>query len=292
MTPNEKAEELTDLEPIEEASDLEETPDFEPAGEEVPDLEDVPDLEEVSDPPASGMAQLAELEELEELPAEAAGSEDATAKSGPRELEKAPLMLQKAAVILTVAALFPWLVPGGWVLPTVLAKLLVCLGGYVLYTEVLHLYHADAKIPAPFRAIGNMHDKALGILGLALMLVGVAPVIDPANAILEKAAVAVGLITWCQVFSYSQGGKFNPLWSLIIPMFGIVGLVRLVSMFANFEVFALLGSLGIAAAGVVSGYTMFLALKEAKEHGKKKKQAQMEARKKARKANQKPGRKG
>ena len=278
MTPNDKAEELADLEPIEEAG--EEAGDL----EQIPDLEHVPDLEDISEP-----ASVAQLEELEELPDEVEGgagrAAGAEARSGPRQLEKAPLMLQKAATILIVAALFPWLVPGGWVLGTVLAKLLICLGGYVLYTEVLHLHHEDAKIPGPLRSIGNMHDKALGVLGLLLMLAGVAPLIDPGfKPIVEKAAVGIGVLTWCQVFSYSQGGKFNPIWSLIIPMFGLAGVARLLTVFMNFDVFALLGSLGITAAGGVAGYTMVLAMKEAKQHGKQKKQAAMQARKAARKA--------
>jgi hypothetical protein len=44
-------------------------------------------------------------------------------------------------------------------------------------------------------------------------------------------------------------------------------------------VLALLGSLGVLAAGVMAGKTMVKAMKEAKAHGEAKKRAAMEQRK-------------
>ena len=260
MTTGNDPKELSDVEPFEEFPDL----------EGIPDLDDVPDLEQVAEP--------ALLEELEtEAPPPAA-------KSGPRELEKAPMMLQKAALVLTIAALLPWLVPGGWVLERVISKLVICLGGYVLYMGVCHAH--GEKVPGVFATIGNLNKMALTILGAVLMGAAVAPTIDSGGLtpIVEKIAVAIGLVTWCQVAAYAKGGKFNPMLAMVIPVFALAALGRLVTVFANFDIFALLGSLGVAGAGGLAGYTMFLAMKEAKEHGMKKKQAQMEARKQMRKA--------
>jgi hypothetical protein len=285
MGTGKEPKELSDLEPLEDLEEL----------EHVPDLDDVPDLGELSElgevPELGDAPEIASLEELEELEGhgDAAPSDGgAQAPSGPRELEKAPLMLQKAALILTLAALLPWLAPGGWVIERVLAKVVIALGGYVLYMGVLHSH--DETVPGPFAKIGAMHAQALTALGAILMLLGVSPLIDSElslTTIVEKAAVAIGLVTWCQVAAYAKGGKFNPMFGLIIPIFALAALGRLATVFANFDVFALLGSAGVAAAGGLAGYTMFLAMKDAKEHGKRKKKAQMEARKKARKQKKK-----
>lgn len=271
MTTGNDPKELSDLEP------LEDVPDF----EDIPDLDDVPDLAPIE--------ELSEPEALEELPDEAAPAPAAPpAKSGPRELEKAPLMLQKAALILTIAALLPWFVPGGWDVMRVVAKAVIGLGGYVMYMGVCYAH--DEKVPGVFASIGKMHKSALTFLGAALMGAGVAPVIDSgpfAQTLIEKIAMAIGLVTWCQVAAYAKGGKFNPMLGLIIPFFAFAAVGRLITVFGDFDIFALLGSGGVAGASGFAGYTMFLAMKEAKEHGKKKKQAEMEARRKARQAKNK-----
>jgi hypothetical protein len=271
MTTGNDPKELSDLEP------LEDVPDF----EEIPDLDDVPDLAPVE--------ELSAPEPPEELPAEVEAPAPARpAKSGPRELEKAPLMLQKAALILTIAALLPWFVPGGWDVKRVIAKAVICLGGYVLYMGVCFTH--DEKVPGVFASIGKLHKQALTILGAALMGLAVAPTIDSgpfAQTLIEKIAVAIGLVTWCQVATYAKGGKFNPMLGLIIPFFAFAGLGRLITVFGDFDLFALLGSAGVTGAGGFAGYTMYLAMKEAKEHGKKKKQVEMEKRKQARRAKNK-----
>jgi len=223
---------------------------------------------------------LEEMEELQELP----DSQPRTAaKSAPRELEKAPLMLRKAALVLIVAGLFPWLAPGGWPLERVLAKVLVLLGGYLLHAHVLHDH--DQPVPGFLAQLGGLHEKALMIAAYVLMLVGIVlptAVGLPAETLVENAGVAIGLITFCQVVAYEKGGKFNPMFGLIIPLIGVGALGRLATMIANPEPFALIGSAGVTVAAVIAGYTMVLAMKEAKAHGQAKKKAMMEARKQAR----------
>jgi len=257
------------------------------------DLDELEEFDELED--VAPLEELAELEELEELPPAPAPAPDPAPapapRAGPRELERAPLMLQKAALVLTVAALFPWLVPsvdGAFPLQRTLAKLVVLLGGYVLYMGVKHR-HGEA-VPGAFAKLGGAHPRATTGVAALVMLIGLAPLVDPGGdwfrSVIAKAALAVGMVVWCQVQDYAKGGKFNPLFGLVIPMFGVGGLARLITVFADkpFDFLALIGSVGVTVAGVLAGYTMVVAIKEAKEHGKAKKQAAMEARKRQRKA--------
>jgi hypothetical protein len=258
------------------------------------DLDDLDDLE--------GLDELDELDdlesaELEELPAgelpplppagappAAAPAAAAPARAGPREVEQAPPMRGKAAVILTAAALLPWLVPStaGFPLDRTLAKLVILLGGYLMYVGVKH-QHGEA-VPGFLAQLGGLHKQALFGLGVLAMLLGAAPLVDAGGmqAIIEEAAEGVGALVWCQVQAYAKGGKFNPVAGLLIPMFGLGGLGRLVTIVKQFDLLALVGSLGVTAAGGVAGYTLFVAMKEAKEHGKAKKAAALEARKRER----------
>jgi len=57
----------------------------------------------------------------------------------------------------------------------------------------------------------------------------------------------------------------------------------------SFDIFALIGSAGVTLAAVIAGYTMVLAMKEAKAHGEAKKRAALEHRKAARKAKRAQG---
>ena len=224
-----------------------------------------------------------DLEPLEELPETMDAPEAPASKAAPRELEKAPLMLRKAALVLIVSSLLPWLAPTGWVLGGIGAKLIVLLGGFVMWNQVL-LGH-DEKVPGVFASIGGMHAKALTgvsalvmVFGIALPLIlGLAP-----ESVVENLAIAVGLITWCQVGDYEKGGKFNPMFGLIIPLLGVGAIGRLATMIKSPDLFALVGSAGVTVASVIAGYTMWIAMKEAKEHGVAKKKAQMEARKQKR----------
>jgi len=228
-----------------------------------------------------------DLEPLEELPdlpdvPESEGR-SAAASTGPRELERAPLMLRKAALVLIIASLFPWLAAGGWSLEVILSKLVALAGGYVMWMHVLHSH--DEKVPGVFASLGGMHAKALTGVAYLLMLVGlVLPLAlgQPGETLVEVLGIVVGLITWCQVGAYEKGGKFNPMFGLIIPLIGVGALGRLATMINSFDLFAFIGSAGVAVAAVIAGNTMVIAMKEAKLHGQAKKKAQMEARKQAR----------
>ena len=244
------------------------------------------------------LTDLEPLVVLVELPAGAApapapapagaGGVPAKPAAGPREIERAPIMLQKAALILAVSALLPWLIAAeGWNLPRIVAKVVILIGGWIAYCGIEHAHGHKT----PLEALGKLHKLALPVLSIVVMLVGLAPLIDSgAKAIVEKAALAVGLLAWAQVHGYAKGGKFNPTWALIIPLLGLAGLIMVVTVpfMATVsglnKVFAILGSAGVAGAGGLSGYTLVISMKEAKAHGEAKKLAALEDRKRQRDA--------
>lgn len=221
--------------------------------------------------------ELPELEELEPLPA--SGGDAARA---PRELETAPLMLRKAALILSVASLLPWLQPGGFDLGVLGGKAVVLVGALLTYWGVLAAH--GEKTPGFVAALSKSNAKLPGWIALGVMVVGVALPPWGLGAIVERGALLVGTLVWLQVLAYEKGGKFNPVGGMVIPLIGVAGLGRIATVFANFDILALLGSLGVLAAGGMAGYTMVVAMKEAKAHGEAKKRAAVEERKRSRAA--------
>ena len=238
-------------------------------------------------PELDELEPLEPLEPLEELPEEAAAV-PAGQPAAPREIERAPIMLQKAALILAVSALLPWLMADeGWNVPRILAKVVILVGGWVAYCGIEHAHGHKT----PLDALGNVHRMFLPLLSIVVMVVGLAPLIDSgAKAIVEKAGLAVGLLAWAQVHGYAKGGKFNPTWALIIPLFGLAGLIMVATVpFMETvsglnKASAILGSLGVAASGGLAGYTLVVSMKEAKAHGEAKKKAALEERKRQRAA--------
>lgn len=263
--------------------------------------------------PLEELPEHAPLEELEPLPDDAAAkpssqarkstngggasrsgapasaATQAAAADGP---ELAPLMLQKAALILTFATLLPWLVPEGFNLIRLGAKVVVLIGGWALYCAVEHEHGGKT----PLDGIGKSHKLALPILGYVLILVGILLTMAAGQwqGMIEAAGLSVGVISWCQVHGYVRGGKFNPMMALVIPMFGLAALLN-IAVVLTLEVdglskaLAILGSLGVAGAGGFGGYTMFVAMKEAKAHGEAKKRAAVEARAAERKRKRESG---
>ena len=238
--------------------------------------------------------ELHDLEPLEEpasltpipspVPAPAPPLASAPAGKRTRELERAPLMLRKAAAILIFASLLPWMRPGGFHVMVLVAKVIVLAGGGILYYSVL-ARHGEKT---PLDALAKLHNRALDVLGWLVILVGVLPLVDGGEGgagfpgAVEKGALAIGLAVFMQILDYEKGGKLNPVLGLMIPLVGIGALARLVTIFGSFEVFAFLGCVGVIAAAGVAGRTLQVAMKEAKAHGEAKKMAAVEARKAAR----------
>lgn len=235
-------------------------------------------------------ASPSDFEELEPLPElsggtggpPAKGTATAEAPRGPDEIEKAPLMLQKAALGLLVASLLPWFVPEGFELMRLGAKAIVLFGAWFAYCGV---EFAHGK-KTPLDGLGKAHKLALPITALVIMLAGVVVGGMSSQAlggIVEAVTVMVAAMAWCQVHGYALGGKFNPSWAMVIPLLGIGALVNLpVAFTLNIDGAAkgltILGCLGVLGSGGFAGYTLFLAIKEAKAHGEAKKRAQAAAR--------------
>lgn len=234
---------------------------------------------------------LEELHDLEPLP-ESSSSKGTSDRGGgvatasaphPGEMgaEVAPLMLQKAALVLTFAALLPWLVPEGFDLIRLGAKVVILIGAWVLYCGVEFAHGGKT----PLDGLGRANKFALPALGYVVIVTGVFLTLASGEweGIIEASALAVGAITWCQVHGYVRGGKFNPMLALVIPMFGLAALLNLAVAFGLdvdglSKALLILGSLGVAGAGSFGGYTMYLAMKEAKAHGEAKKRAAAAAR--------------
>jgi len=242
---------------------------------------------------------LEELHELEPLPESAPVSARSTGKAAAAPAapaapaagggEQTPLMIQKAGLALVFAALLPWLVPQGFEMVRMGAKVVILLGGWFLYCGIEHASGGKT----PLDALGKAHKLALPSLAYVLMLVGVgltllAEPLDeesglPWQGMIEASALAVGVIAWCQVHGYVRTGKFNPMIALVIPMFGLAALINVVvalglDVDGLSKALAILGSLGVAGAGAFGGYTMFLGIKAAKAHGEAMKRAAVEAR--------------
>lgn len=205
----------------------------------------------------------------------------AAAASASQEIEKAPLMLQKAAMVLSIAALLPWLVPEGFNIYRLGAKVVILLGGWIAYCGVEYAHGGKT----PLDGLGKAHKLALPLLSYVVILAGIGLTMlgGAWQGMIEASALAVGVLAWCGVHGYVRGGKFNPMMALVIPLFGLSALVNAVVVLTKgFDTVPMLlsvaGSLGVVGAGGFAGYTMVVAMKEAKAHGEAKKRAQVEAR--------------
>ncbi len=238
-----------------------------------------PNPKTVDDPP--------ELPSDSEMVGAAVASAGAREKgAGPanvRNMESAPLELRKAGMVLFVAALFPWLGSGGINLDTIWAKLVVVVGAVIGYYGVLNKH--GQSVPGVFRAVGGANPKLLGWLSTLVMVIGVTlPAIligtnqGGLSACVEVAGVAVGATLWIQILDYSMGAKFNPVMGLIVPLISIAAIGRLIFLTKKFDILALIGSVGVLAAGFMATRTMVAAMKEAKAHGEAKKRQAVEQR--------------
>jgi len=261
--------------------------------------------------PKESAAQAPEKATIEPAAAAAAVSPEL---AGERKPDLTPLHLRKAAWIVLLGSLLPWMGSGaGWV-TFIAAKLTICLGAWVLFQTVRH--GAKEKVPgliAKLAAVNwakpdsgkrnkPMSEVLLGtipslghVIGLVALLGGVAvTVFDPAyskDGSLLKGLAEVGMLAWAastmvHIFAYTHGGKFNPIFPLMFIGMVFAGLLSLIGAFfvtnTLLLVSGVLGSLTVASGGVFACYTMFEAMKQAKVEGEAKKAAAREARKQAR----------
>lgn len=209
---------------------------------------------------------------------------------GKRELEAAPIMLRKAAMILLAASLLPFgakMTAGAFA-----GKLILLCAAYVFHQG--HVHKAGEKAPGFIASLaknGLMPVLALaGLLAIAGFVVPSFIGEYPISSMGEMVALALACFTYTHIFDYEHGGKFNPIYPMLFlgpAIMGLLGILKLSEAEGLTMIAAALGSLGVAIAGFMAVYTMFVAIKQAKIEGDLKKQAAAEARKAAREARRK-----
>lgn len=287
--------ELDDLHPLEEHEDFH---DLEPIHAEPPASEPEPT-------PAPSPADTGgEGQPSAEAAPTGGDRERRTAReapSGPRELERAPLLLRKASLVLLAGSVVPWGdaavadLSTGRLWGGTIAEKLICF----LAVWVFHQSHV-AKHGGKAHPLVASLAKGSAIVPMALSgvlaIVGLLPLVTGEWSLFttysEKAFLLLGGFTFVHIYDYEHGGKFNPIFPLLFLAPAIGG------FFAIFRVIPdggpgiaalLLGTLPVTAAGAMAMYTMYVALKQAKIEGDRKRQAQIEARKAARAARRSGG---
>jgi len=233
--------------------------------------------------------------ERAELPLEPPPGAAPAAGSQRRELDKAPLVLRKAAVVLLCGSILPWGSPEvSWV--GSMAEKLVCyLGVWIFYQS--HVLKHGGEVSGLVASLGRKGPGLPMIVAGVVALVGLLPLATSGGEALalfktvtEKAFLLLAGYTFVHIFDYEHGGKFNPMFPLLFLFAAIGGFLSIFTVVPQMSehgagaVVALLGTLAVTAAGCMSAYTMFVALKEAKAHGEAKRATALEARKVAREA--------
>ena len=111
-------------------------------------------------------------------------------------------------------------------------------------------------------------------------------------AMAELGMLAWAAYTFVHIHSYERWGSFNPLFPLMFLGMLIGGISRTIFAFREgfsemSGTFGVLGGAVVAVGGGLAAYTIVEAMMAAKKEGDIKKQAQIEARKKAREARKK-----
>ena len=304
MSQDKTNDELSELEPLEELSEL----------EEFDELEEVEELEELG-PAAKPAAPAARPARSSSRGQSGRGSrkdkkEDAEpdvpmAKPGTesRELEDAPRLLQKAAWVLVAACVFPWMSvsevigeDGSLVNPKhFAAKAVILVGAYLFHMALKASYGDKAPgfaqkldikvIPAKRRSMGwNVGE----FLGIAVMIVGLLPIIEGTGLSLgsiglaiygDKGLMILGLVTISHIYSYSKGATFNPLFPILFLGPAFAGLLSIPKGIGWWTA----GSVLASVAGVMAVYVIVVAMRQAKAEGDAKRAAQAAARREARK---------
>ena len=221
------------------------------ATDDLPELPDLPEIPELPDDHAVV------------APPEAYAS--ATAEKPPlRQLDKAPLHLRKAALIVVVGSFLPWMGHGGGWVTSIVGKLVVLAAAWLWFKQIEHNWGPklpgalgklaalayrpkakdgddDGKRRARARrelaptALEHPFPTALHVLSLVCAIVGcvVLPSVDPARPNLAIAAAEIGMLawaayTWVHIFAYERWGKFNPIFPLMFLGMVFGGATRVV----------------------------------------------------------------
>ncbi len=216
-----------------------------------------------------------------------------------RELDHAPLMLRKAAIVLAVASFIPFGTPDFSMWPmNLVGKAIIALGAWIFYQA--HVAKAGQK--APGFAAGLAKNNALpglivfGVLclvglydwvgiGLTTQVSGYFPGL---SMMAEKVLLILAGFTFVHIYDYEHGGKFNPIFPLMFVGALFAGIGAVIIDMKNGAmpgvILPVAAAVAVAFAGLIAIRTMVEAMKEAKAQGELKRQAQQEARKAAREA--------
>lgn len=235
-----------------------------------------------------------------------------------RELEEAPMLVRKAAVILTVGSLFPWLTGLStqgempwkfWGLGVVVTLL----AGFVLMESAKH--QAGLQANGLVKPIVSAHPMAGTGAALVLFVLAIVIAFSGSSlwvgegadarfvglvagdgtpegadnrfslwATMELSALFLGLATLAHVLAYEYGKKFNPIFPLMFLGPAIAGALNLLGASRQIgdngiAILAAIGSLTVAAGGIMAMYTMYVSMKQAKVEGDIKRAAERERRK-------------
>lgn len=237
-----------------------------------------------------------------------------------RELEEAPQLVRKAAVVLLIGALFPWLtaiatngkMPWGHWAGGIALTLLA--GGILIEAAKAN---AGLKANGLVKSIAGAHPLA-GTGAALVVFIGAIVVAfmgnslwikDPATffgfdpsaegvpeaagdtyslyAVMELGTLLLALATLAHVLAYEYGHKFNPIFPLMFLGPAVAGILKALGSFAKFGdhplvPLAVIGSLLVGAGGIMAMYTMYVSMKAAKVEGERKAALKREARKQER----------
>ena len=231
-----------------------------------------------------------------------------------RELEAAPLLLRKASLILIGGAILPWMTSistqghmpwKAWAIATALTLL----GGFIMLEGAKA--KAGHKAFGLAKSIAGAHALAPMIFGLVCFVAALgvawsmggtyfendifsgfaAPLSEDSKvdetfrlrSLLEIATLflAVATLAHIQAYEYYQT-KFNPIFPLMFLGPAVAGALHVFTALtseSSLKVIGIIGSLIVAAGGIMAMYTMYVSLKEAKVEGDLKKAAMREQRK-------------
>lgn len=235
------------------------------------------------------------------VPAADAGDPASADPGGKRELERAPLLLRKAAIFVAAGSLLPWssqdaidagtLTWGG----SLAAKALLLIAIGIVYQS--HIATHGGKVFGALAGIGKLSIpfgkqaklNALVPLALVFALVGLFPLEGQFlfKSLSEKLILLLAGYTFAHIYDYEHGGRFNPIYPLMFlaPAIGGLG-----AIFLPVGVVGKLGAAAVAFGGGLACYTLGMAMAQAKKEGDAKRVAVREARKAARASSGRGGR--
>lgn len=261
--------------------------------------------------------------QLPELPSDAvlvSGGDPQKARPGAkRQLERAPLLLRQAALVLIAAGLLPWVGHNGTWVTFGLAKVLVALGGWMFLESIK--VRTGERVSGLLAPLARMRfgpppgqkakgaaallagiPTALHVLAWVVTLAGLfTPLFDPAAALVDvaerdafnfgKAITEVGLFAWgiatfVHIAAYERGGGFSPMYPFVFLAPGIGGLfvLRYALMQDEKNWISALGAVLAVISGGLAVYTITVAMMQAKKEGDAKRNAALEARRAQRKS--------